>query len=202
MLGPHVRSVEGAPVSDYEFDVFISYRRKGNPHDWVRNHFFPRLRDCLDDHLAAEPTLFLDEQMEVGSVWPDRLETALSRTKILVSVFSPQYFRSRWCLAELQTMADREKLLGHNGLIYPVLFSDSENFPSFARERSWRDLKKWNRPDLVFQQTTEWLGFHQQVETIAIDLASRLALVPKWQPDWPSHRPDPPMPGMTSMPRF
>jgi hypothetical protein len=189
-------------VSDYEFDVFVSYRRKGNPLHWVRNHFFPRLRDCLDDHLEKEPNLFIDEQMEIGSIWPDRLEDALSRTKILVSVYSPQYFRSRWCLAEWQSMADREKLLGHKGLIYPVLFSDSENFPSFARERVWRDLKKWNLPDPSFQQSPNWHGFHQQVEDIAIDLDRLLKVVPDWRPDWPVHRPDPPMPGMTSLPRF
>jgi hypothetical protein len=194
--------VEGATVSEYEFDVFISYRRKGNPYHWVRNHFYPRLRDCLDDHLADEPTFFIDEEMEIGSIWPDRLESALNRTKILVCVLSPQYFRSRWCLAELQSMADREKLLGHNGLIYPVLFSDSDNFPSFARERSWHDLKKWNLPDIGFQQTEEWLGFHREIEDVAMKIAQRLAEVPDWQPDWPVHRPDPPMPGMTSLPRF
>jgi hypothetical protein len=189
-------------VSDYEFDVFISYRRDGNPYKWVRNHFYPRLKDCLADHLPTDPTVFIDEEMEIGSVWPDRLEEALNRTRIMVTVFSPQYFRSRWCLAEWHSMEAREKLLGHSGLIYPVLFSDSDNFPSFARSRSWRDLKKWNRPDPVYQQTTEWIGFVEEVENTAIDLAKRLAKVPEWRPNWPVFRPDPPMPGMTPLPRF
>lgn len=189
-------------MSNYEFDVFISYRREGNPHKWVRNHFFPRLKDCLADHLPDDPNVFIDEGMEVGTVWPDRLEEALTRTKILVPVFSPQYFRSRWCLAEWDSMVGRERVLGRRGLIYPVLFSDSDNFPSFARERSWRDLKKWNRPDPVFQQTVHWIDFLQAVEDIAIDLSGLLAKVPEWQPDWPIARPDPPMPGMTPVPRF
>ena len=189
-------------MSDYEFDVFISYRREGNPYKWVKHHFFPRLRDCLADHLPEEPRLFIDEAMEVGSVWPDRLEDALRRTRILVPVFSPQYFRSRWCLAEWHSMAAREQLLGQQGLIYPVLFSDSENFPSFARERSWHDLKKWNKPDLVFQQTIRWIDFVEEIENVAIKLAQRLAKVPPWKPDWPIERPDPPMPGMTPLPRF
>jgi hypothetical protein len=189
-------------VSDYEFDVFISYRREGNPYNWVRNHFHPQLKAYLADQLPRDPVLFIDEGMEVGSVWPDRLEEALSRTRILVPVFSPQYFRSRWCIAEWETMAEREKLLARPGLIYPVLFSDSENFPSYARERSWRNLKPWNKPDLVFQQTIRWIDFTDEIEKVAIELASRITKAPPWEPGWPVERPDPPMPGMTSLPRF
>jgi hypothetical protein len=195
-------------VPGYEFDVFISYTRRGNPHGWMHNNFLPRLRDCLDDHLADEPALFVDEEMDRGVNWPHRLEYALNRAKIMVAVFSPQYFRSPWCLAELQTMAARERLFGLNsaerpyGLIYPLVFSDSDNFPDFVRDRAWRDLKKWNRPDPVYQQTIEWVGFHEQVETIAIDLAKLLPRVPDWAPGWPTHRPDPPWRPPTRLPRF
>jgi hypothetical protein len=207
MLCAHRRS-EGSAVSGYEFDVFISYRRSGNPHHWVRNHFLPRLRDCLEDHLADEPKVFIDEEMERGTSWPQRLQNALNRTKIMVSVFSPQYFRSPWCLAEWDTMSERERLLGLSsddrpqGLIYPVLFSDSDNFPPYARERSWRDLKKWNSPYPVFEQTTEYIGFHQQVADIAMELAKLLPRVPDWEPGWPAHRPDPPYRVTTPLPRF
>lgn len=189
-------------MSDYEFDVFISYRRKGNPHDWVKHHFHPRLSACLADQMPEEPKVFIDEGMEIGTVWPDRLEDALRRTRILVPVFSPQYFRSSWCLAEWHSMAARERLVGQRGLIYPVLFSDSENFPSFARERSWRDLKRWNKPDLVFQQTVRWIDFVEEIENVAIDLARLIGKAPPWEETWPIERPNPPMPGMTPVPRF
>jgi len=196
------------PVSGYEFDLFISYRRRGNPLNWVQNHFYPRLRDYLDDHLDKDPALFIDVGMEKGSHWPTRLENALNRTKILIPIYSPQYFRSPWCLAEWTTMAEREVVLGLSsaerpqGLIYPILFSDSDNFPTFARLRSWRDLKKWNNPDPVFQQTVEWVSFLREVEAIAEDLATLLPQVPDWQPDWPIYRPDPPLPPPTLVPRF
>jgi hypothetical protein len=195
-------------VPGYEFDVFISYIRSGNPRDWVHHNFLPRLRNCLADHLADEPRVFVDEEMDRAMNWPLRLENALNHSRIMVAVFSPQYFRSPWCLAELRTMEAREQLFGLNsvaqphGLIYPVLFSDSENFPAYARDRSWRDLKVWNRPDVVFQQTVQWIDFHQQVEDMAIELAKLLPRVPDWQPDWPGYRPDPPFRTATPLPRF
>lgn len=192
----------------YEFDVFISYIHRGNPHGWMHNNFLPRLRDCLDDHLSHDPKVFIDETMPVGVNWPVRLENALNRSKIMVAIFSPQYFRSRWCLAEWETMVARERLFGLNsaaqphGLIFPILFSDSDNFPQYAKERTWHDLTAWNRPDLSFQQSLAFEGFHEQVQDIAIKLAKLLPRVPDWQPDWPTHRPDPPTRPTTPIPRF
>lgn len=165
-------------VSGYEFDLFISYRRRGNPLNWVQNHFYPRLRDYLDDHLDKDPALFIDVDMEKGSHWPTCLENALNRTKILVPIYTPQYFRSPWCLAEWKTMAEREELLGlrsderPQSLIYPILLNDSVNFPAFAHLHNWWDLKEWNNPDLVYQQTVEWVSFLRQVDAIAEDLAA------------------------------
>jgi len=195
-------------VSGYEFDVFVSYIRRGNPYSWVSNHFLPRLRDCLADQLADEPTVFVDEEMERAANWPARLEQALNRTKVMVAVLSPQYFRSPWCLAEWDTMVERERQLGMftaeqpQGLIYPVLFSDSDTFPDAVKVRGWRDLKPWNQPDPVFQQTVEWTGFHQQMSEIAVDLAKKLPRIPDWRPGWPAFRPEPPYRAPTPLPRF
>jgi TIR domain-containing protein len=195
-------------VAGYEFDVFISYIHSGNPLAWMRNHFLPRLRNCLADQLEDEPRVFIDEEMDRATSWPDRLENALHRSKIMVAVLSPQYFRSRWCVAEWHTMAERERLHGMNsraqplGLIYPVLFSDSDNFPHYAKTRAWRDLKRWNRPDLVFQQTVGFLDFHEQLADMAADLAKLLPRVPDWDAGWPTQRPEPPYRVPTPLPRF
>ena len=195
-------------VSGYEFDVFISYRRSGNPLKWVQNHFYPRLRDYLADHLPKAPALFLDVNMEKGTHWPTRLENALNRTKILVPIYTAEYFQSPWCLAEWTTMAEREVLLGlrsderPQSLIYPILLNDKVNFPPFAHLHNWWDLKEWNSPDLVYQQTVEWVSFLRQIDAMAEDLAALLPQVPPWQPGWPVVRPDAPLPPPTPVPRF
>jgi hypothetical protein len=195
-------------VSDYQWDVFISYSRKGDAPEWVRNHFHPRLLNSLDGHLRDEPNIFLDKEMEAGTHWPNHLERALRHAKILVPVYSPQYFRSPWCLAEWDSFVAREKALGlgtskrPQGLIFPVLFSDSENFPQYARERSWYDFKQWNVPYPVFQQTPEYVDFYKEVERFAAKLATLLDQVPAWQARWPVYRPDAPLPPPTRLPVF
>jgi hypothetical protein len=192
----------------YQIDVFISYRRNGTVQSWVRNHFAPRLQQCLADNLDYEPEVFLDEQVETGVHWPHRLANALRHTRILVPVWSAQYFRSAWCLAEWRSMTERERLLGlctpeqPQGLIYPIVFADSENFPDEARQRQARDLREWNVPDLQYQQTEAWIELHRQIRAIAIELAHLLPQVPAWRPDWPLVHPTPALTPPTPMPRF
>jgi TIR domain len=195
-------------VSGYEFDVFLSYSRKGGSPGWVHNHFFPRLRDCLTDEIGYVPNIFIDYQMDPGTVWTADLERSIGRSKILVSVYSPQYFRSDWCVAEWKSMAAREDLLGlastdlTQGLIVPVLYSDSANFPEYGRDRMWHDMKGLDSPDPMFQQTPDWLHFHKKMRGIAANLAELLAMVPDWQPGWPIVSPDVPIPPTTSFPRW
>jgi hypothetical protein len=127
----------------YRYDVFLSYRRSwpGNAGRWVRNHFHRLLVDCLSDQLDWEPKVFFDLEAETGSHWPSMLEDALLHSKMLVGVWSPPYFRSAWCLAEWKTMLAREQIVAPArpaGLVYPVVFSDKDNFPPAAQNRQDR----------------------------------------------------------------
>lgn len=191
-------------MSGYQFDFFLSYRRsgRGNVRAWVHNHFHERLVDCLADELPHEPRVFFDAEAEVGSHWPGLLEQALLHTKILVAVWSAQYFQSPWCLAEWHTMLAREQLLGlasvaqPAGLIYPVIFADclSGNtlFPEDARCRQARDFRPLSVPDKSYRKTREYKDFHGAVDAAAKELATLVQRVPQWQPDWPACRPVPP----------
>jgi len=198
----------GGAVSDYEYDVFLSYSRKGGSPGWVHNHFLPKLRDCLTDEIGYVPTIFVDQDMTAGSIWPDKLAHALRRSKILVSIYSPQYFRSEWCVAEWHSMADRERVLGltstdlTTGLIFPVLYSDSQNFPAYGRDRMWHDMKGLDSPEPGFQGSPDWLEFHKRMRTIAGAVERLLQQAPPWQPDWPVRRPEVEIPPTTRFPGF
>lgn len=189
----------------YEYDVFISYQRRGRDIPaWVRTHFHPRLLESLDNNLDRDARIFFDEQVPGGAIWPKELSSALQRTRILVPVCSPKYFVDEWCLAEWYSMADREELVGQDSrrLIYPVIFCDSENFPDYARQRQMRSLRRWNLPYPQFQDTAAYLDFHREIELIAEDLALLIDQAPEWQPGWPTVTPTPPQPGTPLLPRF
>ncbi|ANN17071.1 hypothetical protein SD37_16405 [Amycolatopsis orientalis] len=193
----------------YEYHLFISYRRGGgDAPDWVRNHFHPRLQRLLDDNVDYDVKIFLDDSVPIGGKWPQEVRDALQRTRILIPVCSPKYFRDEWCLAEWHTMAKREELVVRDGsvkagrLIYPVIFSDSENFPNYAHERRMRSFRSWNQPHPQYQNTDEYLDFNREMERMVQELVEIIDQAPKWRPDWPVETPPPDQPKPPKLPRF
>lgn len=194
----------------YRFDVFLSYSRRAGAHTWVKENFYPALRDCLDNAMRDEPTIFVDWDMESGVHWPDRLEAALQSSRLMVSVLSPPYFRSPWCLAEWRTIQARQDHLGLRGqgwqdlLIHPVVFADGRHFPDEAAQINHYDLSTWNcpMPHDSFRSVPVYRDFYREVEKFAIVLARRLEAVPPWEPDWPIVRPEPFPESRASVPRL
>jgi TIR domain len=179
-------------AQDYIYDVFISYRRKSPAGEWVRNHFYPLLQQWLPEWLDYEPQIFVDfDGIETGSTWPMDLSNALSSARYLVPIWNPTYFRSAWCMAELKTMMERERLLGlrsqsqPQGLIYPVVFADGDSFPEDVKSIQRRDFHQWNTPYLAFQKTEPFLEFDRAMQSLVQELAGLLQKVPPWQENWP-----------------
>ena len=193
----------------YEYDVFISYQRTSPTVSlWIKNHFYPRLVELLDDNADFDVKIFYDDDVPVGTHWPMELQRALRRTRILLPVCSPKYFRDEWCLAEWQSMADREVAVGMSseerpeGLIYPVIFSDSDNFPEFATRRLMCSFAELNQPYEQFQASLDYLAFHRAMNRVAVDLVRRIEQVPEWQAGWPVSMPQPGPPLRVRMPRL
>jgi hypothetical protein len=188
----------------YEYDVFISYQRGGTVPAWVRTHFYPRLSELLDDELTHEVRVFFDENVQPGGKWPQVLRTALQRTRILVAVCSPKYFQSEWCLAEWHSMARREEMVGTaaRSLIYPVIYSDSRNFPTYAHERRMLNFRDYNLPAPQFQDSPGYLDFYREVRRMAEELGELVEKAPEWRADWPVDTPLPEPPPTSSLPRF
>nr|WP_225954177.1 TIR domain-containing protein [Kibdelosporangium phytohabitans] len=189
--------------------MFISYSRYGSVQKWLLNHFHRKLSECLADQFAPPLKVYMDRTMPRAVHWPSNLRTALRHSKIMIQVLTPHYFTSRWCMAELRSMQAREEMLGlggaeiSQGLIYPILYSDSENFPLEERQRSWVDLKEFAHPDPVYQQTPDYILFHRKVNELASDLVQLVRQVPDWQPDWPIvEKPEPVLIPPPPLPRF
>lgn len=196
-------------MSGYKYDFFISYCRHGSVQRWLLNHFLDKLKECLADQYAPTPTVYVDRTMERGVHWPSNLRDALRHSKIMIQLQTPQYYESRWCMAEQTSMRAREDMLGiaslknSQGLIYPILYSDSENFPEHEKERSWVNFKDIAHPDPVYQQSKKYLRFHTRVNDLAADLVRLAKAAPPWQSDWPDiDTPDPPLMPPPQIPRF
>jgi hypothetical protein len=192
---------------DYEYDLFLSYKRAGDVPAWVTNHFYPVLRNALTDLLPSPPRIFLDTEQEVGVRWPDNLARALQRSRYLLAVWTVPYFQSAWCMAEWKTIQRREQILGWGtqqnplGLVYPVIFADGDNFPEEARiVQARRDLSRWAIPLPGFKETPTYIEFYQAMRDVAVTLAARLDDVPAWQPNWPVIRPKPNLLGRLPQP--
>lgn len=193
----------------YRYDIFLSYPRAGHAGEWVHEHFFPLLRDCLAGQLPRAPSIFVDTKLEPGVQWPDELRRALLDSRLLVAVWTPPFFLSEWCMAEWTSMLAREDRLRaqgnlpHRGLVYPVVYSDGQHFDQRAKLTQYQtSLSSFTSPFPSFRQTSGYTDFHAAMVTIAQEIEAQLAQVPPWEGDWPIELPKPGPPDPMGLPQL
>jgi hypothetical protein len=183
----------------YEYDIFLSFPRAGGTFAWVRNHFHPVLLETLTDELGDPPKIFLYTEQENGLAWTANIVRSLQRSRYLVAVWGPTYFRSAWCLAEWESIRMREQLLGMRtvtdprGLVYPVIYVNATNLPKEAQaifSKSTANLSRWAVPMLQFKDTPDFVPFYNAMRKVAEELRDVLSQEPPWQEDWPVATPD------------
>ena len=180
----------------YVYDVFISYRHKKPELDWFENHFLPELELWLPYYMKRKPEIFQDKKIEPGMNWMAMLSQALLMSRCLVTIWSPEYFRSNWCEAELQAMLERERLLGRRtnqkplGLIYPVLYAGADCLPSDVPAIQYKDMSNLNFPYPVFKNTILYLDFVKQIQELCQELSVMIQSAPPWQAVWPVVTPE------------
>src|SRR6185369_16891281 len=113
--------------SDYEFDLFLSYSHEGFSSQWVHNIFYDILEHRLTQALGRHPLIFLDRNgILSGDDWQRRIKNSLVSSKLLVPIWTINYFHSQWCRAECAVFCHREQQLRYrsidnpSGLIHPV----------------------------------------------------------------------------------
>lgn len=109
----------------YEWDVFISYKRRGSA-----GPFVSALRDqlvrFLGDHFQPVRVFLDDRDLDNGAP-PEETLRALSLSRCVVAVWMPAYEESDWCCKEWLSMRARERTLRSAGadvsLVYPVIYT-------------------------------------------------------------------------------
>jgi hypothetical protein len=176
----------------YQYDIFVSYRRSLTVGQWVQNHLVPRLEARLNEVAPVPVRVFCDYKMADGVNWPEELKHQVRNSRLLLTIWSADYFRSNWCMAEWQSFRNREILLGlfsaehTQGLVYPIRYADGDHYHIDAQLALCRkDFSRLNYPDDVFRLSAKYLEFDDLVRDMATELVARLGAVPPWQDDFP-----------------
>lgn len=88
-------------------DVFISYRHLDNElldeegKGWIDN-FHERFESVLAEALGYEPSIWRDSRLPGNVYFPDVLEERIRNTAVVISILSPGYVQSEWCMGELR----------------------------------------------------------------------------------------------------
>ncbi len=142
--------------------------------------------------MAQPPRIFVDQDQPSGVEWPLNLRDALQKSRLLVAVWTPPFFQSRWCQAEWASMLLREEVMESarirpaRGLVYPVVYSDGQHFDERAKATQWkRDLRDFGYPYPSFKDSPAYLRFHDAVRDMAEEIDTHLAEIPDWSADWP-----------------
>ena len=88
-----------AYVPGYAADLFISYAHRNNQDGWV-TELKSRLAGSLAD-LSADVDIWFDaDRLRTGDTFKQEIRDKLSDTMMMVSILSPAYLQSEFCMAE------------------------------------------------------------------------------------------------------
>ncbi len=94
-------------LTSYDHDIFISYAHIDNTpimegeSGWV-TEFHKTLDALIRQILGDEPKIWRDPKLQGNDYFSNTLVDTLSRTAALVSIISPRYVKSEWCMKELE----------------------------------------------------------------------------------------------------
>jgi len=104
-------------VPNFANDIFISYTHIDNEplaqgkEGWI-SFFHTALRARLRQLLGAELAIWRDAKLQGNDYLSEALLRQFPQIAILVSILSPRYIQSQWCLRELQEFSQAAE---HNG---------------------------------------------------------------------------------------
>ena len=95
-------------LQSYEHDIFISYAHiddtplMAGEEGWV-SEFHKSLEALVKQILGEELDVWRDPKLQGNDFFADTLVDAVPKAAVLVSIVSPRYLKSEWCLRELDT---------------------------------------------------------------------------------------------------
>jgi hypothetical protein len=173
------------PPSDYEYDVFISYRRHSLVEEWLneREFFHQLLQNYLAMELGRPARIFRDVvALRPGDEWAAQLERALWTSRCLLTIGTADYFSSAWCAAEFDAFRKRMAVTGSH-VIVPLAWHDWNPLPAAAS-----DLQVPSFHDLAFigakDDVSLRVPFQRQMKLFTQALAEKIQNAPAFAQTW------------------
>lgn len=171
----------------YQHDVFISYRRELAWTPWTRDHFKRLLQSYLQADLGEAANIFVDDRIEVGADWVDDLGRHLAVSKVVLTIFSGDYFGSIWCIHELDLILGRS-LICSNGLrdarlIIPIVVHDGELIPEELKRKQPANFERF-RIAYINEATPDFHEFSKAVKALSPDIKAAIDLAPPFDACW------------------
>lgn len=165
----------------YRYDVFLSYSRSGQWETFVDEVFEPILNHWLGEELGRTPTVFKDRaELSIGQNWRDTLEGALRASRVMVTLWSRQYFSSEWCRRELCFMLARaeefRRRAAFDRIILPATIHDGRRFPAFLSGLQGINLSRYADPFMTNHSVLRE-GLSAQVQEFAGAAATAIEAV-------------------------
>lgn len=175
----------------YEHDVFISYKREENWTPWTRDHFKKLLKSYLQQDLGREPEIFVDERIVVGADWVNSLAEHLAKARVLITIFSADYFGSDWCVHELDLMLERSQSC-HGAtaedarLIIPVVVHDGDLIPKPVKRLQPADFAAY-RIAHINNASPDYHEFSKEIKKLSPMVANAILGSPTFNKKWLKH---------------
>jgi hypothetical protein len=175
----------------YKYDVFLSYSRSGQWETFVDDVFEPILSHWLGEELGRTPVVFKDRAtVSIGQNWPEMLEYALRASRVMVTLWSRQYFSSEWCRRELSFMLARASEFKaqrvFDQIILPVAIHDGKKFPPFLSALQVLNLSEYADPFMT-ERSLLREKLSAKVQELSRDTASAIEKVSNDSFRWNVH---------------
>ncbi len=102
---------------DFENDLFISYAHIDNEpltegqKGWI-SQFHRDLENRLGQLYGQSPRIWRDEKLQGNDLFAEEIVSQFPKVALLVSVLSPRYVKSEWCIRELRSFCQAAKQTG------------------------------------------------------------------------------------------
>lgn len=146
------------------------------------------LKHWLGAELGREANIFYDvENIEAGQDWPEELAEALAASRVMIALWSREYFTSSWCQAELAQMLARVESLREGGrrahLILAAIIHDGDAIPHELMRTQYVEIRQYANPWMT-QNSEKARELAEILKQFAVHVGHAITKAPSFDPEW------------------